>query len=178
MNRLKYTILLATLLVTIATSGCASVAPTPTPLTIDMLKNAEYQSELAVSKKVKLTNGVYQETLVTGAASKLTVRLLDQYAIGDLNGEGADDAAVVLVSDMGGSGTFIVLAAVINDGGLPKHVGSAALGDRVQIKSVSISQREIVVEVIKHGPKDPLCCPTVPDTERYKLQGGLLVPVH
>lgn len=177
MNSNKFGLLLALLIVTLVMSACTSATPTPTPLTIDMLKNAEYESEFPKSKKAKLTDGAYQEEIAPGAASKLTVNLLDQYATGDLNGDGVADAAVILAANMGGSGTFVNLAAVLNEGGKPKHVASTSLGDRVQIKSVSIKGGEIAVDMVKHGPNDPMCCPTQQVTQKYKLQDGKLVLV-
>lgn len=149
----------------------------PIPLTMETLKSAEYQSEFPVSKKAKLTNGAYQEEIVPGSASKLTINLLDQYAFGDLNGDGAPDAAVFLAANSGGSGVFVYLAAVLNDKGTPKHIASVALGDRVQIKSVSIRAGEIAVDSLTQGPNDPLCCPTQRVTQRYQLQGDHLVAV-
>jgi hypothetical protein len=90
-------------------SACAFVAPPPQALTLDALKNAEYNSDLPAAKKAKLTNGVYEEEIVPGSASKLTIRLRDQYATGDLNGDGVADAAVVLAGNSGGSGVFVTL---------------------------------------------------------------------
>ncbi len=153
--------------------GCTSRKAAP--LTLEQLKNAEYQSEFPASKKAKLSGGEYQEQIVPGAASKLIIRLLELHAIGDLNGDGAQDAAAILVSSSGGSGTFFDLAAVINEKGVPKHVASVRLGDRVKIKSVTIKSGEIVLEMVKHGPKDPLCCPTQEVSQSYKLQGDKLI---
>ena len=157
---------------------CACAASIVAPLTIDVLKNAEYQSEFSANKKARLTNGSYQEDIVPGSASKLTITLLDQYAIGDLNSDGVPDAAVILATNSGGSGVFVDLAAVVNDKGTPKQAASAALGDRVQIKSVSISAGEIVVALVRQGPNDPLCCPSQLVTLKFKLQGDKLTAVE
>ena len=156
-----------------AISACAS----PPPLTINALKNAEYKSEFTASKKAKLSNGAYQEEIAPGTASKLTITLLDQYAIGDLNFDGAPDAVVILTANSGGSGVFVYLAIVVNDKGLPKHMASLALGDRVQIQSVAIAAGEIVLELIKHGPNDPLCCPTQRVSRKFNLLDGNLIEV-
>lgn len=157
----------------------AATPPTPSPtsvakLTLDALRNAAYQSEFPASKKAKLTDGAYEEEIVPGAASKLTIRLSDQVAYGDVNGDGADDAAVLLLSNAGGSGTFVHLAVVINDKGTPRHVASALLGDRVQIKSLAIQASEITLPMIAHGPKDPMCCPTQEVTRTFRLEEGAL----
>jgi len=150
----------------------------PPPLTVEMLKNAEYHSEWPAEGVAKLMDGEYQEEIVPGSASKLIIVVYpDMHAFGDLNGDGVDDAAVVLATSGGGSGTFISLEAVINDKGTPKHVASAKLGDRAQIKSVVIESGEITVDMVTHGPEDPMCCPTVEATQEYKLQGDTLVQI-
>ena len=144
-------------------------------LTSDDLKNGKYQSEFAASGTVELHDGIYKEKIVPGSSTELMVTLSDKMAFGDLNGDGKEDAAVILVTDPGGSGTFLYLAAVINQNGSPNNVASQLLGDRVKVKSLSIRSGEITVEVIKHGPGDPLCCPTLETTQDYRLQGNKLV---
>ena len=159
--------------------ACGPETPQPPPpLTVEMLMNAEYHSEWPAEGVAKLTDGEYQEEIVPGAASKLIIVVYpDMYAFGDLDGDSVDDAAVVLATSGGGSGTFISLEAVTNDKGTPKHVASAELGDRAKIESVVIESGEITVDLVTHGPHDPLCCPTVEATQKYKLQGGTLVQI-
>ena len=161
--------------VVLAASACSLISQPAPALTLDALKNAEYNSDLPAAKKAKLTNGVYEEVLVPGSASKLNIHLIDQYAIGDLNGDGAADAAVILAANAGGSGVFTTLAAVVNDNGKPRHAASADLGDRTQVKSVSIVSGIINLELVTHSPSDPMCCPTQNETQKFKLQGDQLV---
>ncbi len=146
------------------------------PLTLEALKNAAYLSEWPADGVAQLVDGEYEEEIVPGAASKLIIVFYrDMYAFGDLDGDGVEDAAVVLATSGGGSGTFISLEAVINDQGTPKHVATAFLGDRVQVNSVVIESGIITVDMVTHGPDDPLCCPTLEVTQRYELQGDTLV---
>jgi len=144
-------------------------------LTMNELKNAEYQSEFSANGRVKLTNGIYKERIVPNSASELIITLSDKVAYGDLNGDGKEDAAVILITDPGGSGTFRHLAIVTNQNGRPKHVASHLLGDRVKIKSLSVRTGEIAVEMITHGPNDPMCCPALEVTQNYLLQDNKLV---
>ena len=146
------------------------------PLTLEALKNAAYLSEWPADGVAQLVDGEYEEEIVPGAASKLVIVFYpDMYAFGDLDGDGVEDAAVVLATSGGGSGTFISLEAVINDEGTPHHVATAFLGDRVEINSVAIESGEITVDMVTHGPDDPLCCPTLEVTQEYELQGDTLV---
>jgi len=146
------------------------------PLTLEALKNAAYLSEWPADGVAQLVDGEYEEEIVPGAASKLIIVFYpDMYAFGDLDGDGAEDAAVVLATSGGGSGTFISLEAVINDQGTPNHVATAFLGDRVQVNSVAIESGEITIDMVTHGPDDPLCCPSLKVTQKYGLQGDKLV---
>jgi putative lipoprotein len=151
------------------------LAPSAKPLTIKVLKNAEYQSEFAINGSVRLSNGIYKGKIVPGSASELIVRLGDQIAFGDLNRDGAEDAVVVLITDPGGSGVFRHLGVVINEKGSPQHVASQRLGDRVRVKSLSVRSGEIIVQMMTHGPMDPMCCPTLQVTQNYILQEDKLV---
>ncbi len=144
-------------------------------LTINDLKNAEYQSEFSANGRVKLTNGIYREKIVPNSATELIITLSDKVAYGDLNGDGDIDAAVILITNPGGSGTFHHLAIVLNQKESSNHVASQLLGDRVKVKSLSVRSGEIAVEMITHGPNDPLCCPALEVTQNYLLQDDKLV---
>ncbi|MGB0389401.1 MAG: hypothetical protein ACPGWR_31645, partial [Ardenticatenaceae bacterium] len=146
-----------------------------TGVTVDALANAEYQSEWPAEGKAKLTDGVYEEQYDEESASVLLITLSEMKAFGDLNADGLEDAAAVLMTDGGGSGTFYDLAVVVDQDGEAQHVATQFLGDRVQLQTVSIEKGEIVVEMITHGADDPLCCPTQQVTQRYQLQGEQLV---
>jgi heat shock protein HslJ len=143
-------------------------------LTEDTLKNAEYGG--IYEEAVQLIDGRYEgEPFVEGGASRPTVTFIDPYAFGDLDGDGVEDAAVLLAENSGGSGTFIYLAAVLNRNGNPQNTATQLLGDRVQVNSLSIEDGEIIVDVITHGPDDPMCCPTQQVVQTYELRDNELV---
>lgn len=141
-------------------------------LLMDALKNMEYKSEWTESGKAKLTNGEYREPAAPGSTSETAVTLTDNVAFGQLNGQ--DAAAVVLVTNTGGTGNFTDLAIVINQDGKPVNVAAAPLGDRVRINSLTIENNEIAVDMITHGPDDPMCCPTQQVVWKYALEGDQL----
>ncbi len=146
-------------------------------LTLEALQNAVYQG--IYDEPVQLTDGKYEgEPFVPGGASRPTVVLHPEvYAFGDLNDDGVDDAAVILIESSGGSGNFRYLAAVINEDGVPVNIATQFIGDRERIQAVSIEDGEIAVEMLAHGPGDPMCCPTQEVTKRFRLEGGQLVEV-
>ena len=139
-------------------------------------KNISYLSEWTQKGTAPLVDGEYSESAAPGSATKTVVKLHDRMAFG-YTADGQQFAAVVLVTDPGGSGTFYDLAVLTFEDGEPQHVASASLGDRVQIQSLAIEDGEIVVEMIAQGPDDPMCCPTQYTVERYALQGEELVQV-
>ncbi len=145
------------------------------PLTINELKSGEYRAEWSAKGKIKLNEGVYKEKIVPDSATELVIKLSDKIAFGDLNGDGAEDAAVILISDPGGSGTFYELAAVINSGGKANHAASAFLGDRVKVEEIDISSGQIVVKMVIHERTDPMCCPSLEVEQKYEIQGDELV---
>jgi hypothetical protein len=151
----------------------------PPTLTASQLQNAGYRSEWSAEGVVRLVDGEYMEEIVPGAASRLNISIVsDSYAFGDLDGDGAGDAVVALATSGGGSGTFITLEAVINDRGIPRHAGTAELGDRIRIRSVEIESGVIVVRMLTHGSGDPMVDPTVETTQRYRLEAGELEEVR
>jgi hypothetical protein len=134
------------------------------------LWNMDY--ELPYNQKtVKLTNGSYAGE----GADTLSVQLLDIFALGDLNGDSATDAAVILSEDMGGSGTFISLVVVSDQNGKLVQTAAAQLGDRQQINSIAIHNSLITLDMIVHGPNDPMCCPSQPTSPTYTLASYGLV---
>ena len=149
--------------------------PAKQPLTIHELKNAEYNSKWSTQGKIKLSDGIYQDRIAPDSATELVIRLSDKIAFGDLNGDGVEDAAVILVSDPGGSGAFYDLTAVINSRGQAKDAASAFLGDRVKVEGLSIRSGKIVVKMVTHRSTDPMCCPSLKVEQAYGLQGDELV---
>ena len=148
-------------------AGVLGQAPS---LTMAQLKNATY---LVDGDKIKLKNGSYQAGTIA-EANYLLVNF-DTAALGDLNNDGKNDAAVIYFYNGGGSGSFVVLAAMINQDGNPVQVASEDLGDRTVVKSISIQGGKIILNLLVHGPKDSMAEPTVKQTRTYRLAGDKLV---
>ena len=124
---------------------------------------------------VTLTDGTYTgEPFVPDGALRPTVKLI-QVAAGDLNGDGAEDAAVLLMENSGGSGSFVYLAAVVDDAGTMTNVATILLGDRWQINSFTVTDGQIALDALRQGENDPLCCPSENVVQHYMLQDGQLV---
>lgn len=152
-----------------------SLTPSPLPpsgpeLSLDSLRNATYYAPF-YERTVTLVNGSYSEG---SGATAYSVQMLDVYALGDLNGDGKFDAAVILTENGGGSGVFESVVAVINLGGAPHQTGQVQLGDRVLVNSTDISSGVIHLNMIVQGPNDPLCCPSQAEVQSFWLLGNNL----
>src|SRR5436190_6382893 len=143
-------------------------------LTWQSLLNATYATSVT-PRGVALHDGMFEVEAAPGSASKITVRLADIAAFGDLDGNLAPDAAVVLVSSGGGSGTFVELAAVRNERGAAHPVATVLLGDRILVREVRIEGRRILVRLRARDATDPFSLRTREITRHYALDGNSLV---
>ena len=110
------------------------------------LGNLSYVSPWSdTSDPVQLTDGTWQSEPVAGGTTVTTIAVFD-FVSGDLTGDGIDDAAVILVADPGGSGTFYDLYAV--DGESFDVIGPAQLGDRISDTTLAITPNAIEVNYI------------------------------
>jgi hypothetical protein len=155
------------------TNPAASVTSMPNDLSLDMLKNGTYFAP-SYKRTVTLVNGSYSEG---SGGNSYSVRMLDAYAFGDLNGDGKADAAVLLAENGGGSGVFVSLVAVLNQAGTPQQ-NQAELGDRVLVNSADISSGVIHLDMTVPGPNDPSCCPTLPQIQSFWLIDNQLWLMH
>ena len=160
-----------------AFAACAPEAapPPPTPaaeLSAAVLRSASYASQYVESGEVRLVNGIFEDS-----ARRVMVFFLPEYTAGDLDDDGAPDAAVLLSTTTGGSGTFQDLAVVLNRDGEPFHTATFFLGDRVPVDRIRIVEGEIQLALTMHGPADPMCCPSVRATRRFELAGSELVEI-
>ncbi len=148
----------------------------PGEVTVNAIKNGTYRIySRAFPEPVRLIDGKYEVKSSGGYPLSVVIYSQDKIAIGDLNGDGKKDGAVILVYSTGGSGSFRVLEAVVNRKGKTVNVASIELGDRVVVQSISIASGEIIIKMIAHGPDDGASNPTVRKTVRYRLNGEELV---
>ena len=63
-------------------------------------------------------------------------KLTEFKSSGDINGDGTDDTAVVLINDAGGSGTFYYIG-ILTSGNSPIVENTSFLGDRIEVKAIN-----------------------------------------
>lgn len=150
------------------------------PLTSEIVKNMEYtlQDLNGNNRAYRLTDGSFQSGADPASADFASVALGEQIVFGDLNGDGADDAAVTIAVNYGGTGVFVSVAAVVNENGKPRHAASWLIDDRPQINDLKVQNGTIFVDAVIHGPNDPGCCPAQPVTQTYRLTASGLTLVR
>lgn len=165
------------LVIVAAVSGCAGRDPGPAALTHDRLQAATYRGIL--DDPVTLADGHYEGApFVAGAASRQIVRLVPgMTAMGDLTGDGVDEAAVMLAHNAGGSGMFVHLAVMQASRRGPDNIATVRLGDRVKVIAVGIEDGRVAAELVEHGPEDPMCCPTRQVQRAWRLEDDELVEI-
>ena len=107
-------------------------------LTSEMLRNRTYY--IPDLGSITLTNGTYQEE------SEIAARMSNLFALGDLNEDQRDDAAV-LIQVTHDSGTFAYLAAVVTQNSEFVNVDTIFLGNWQDAKAISVNAGQISVEM-------------------------------
>lgn len=96
-------------------------------------------------KEIQLTAGRFEKEIGPGTAVKEVTEVWGEPIMGDVNGDGAEDAVFWLTYNGGGSGTFFYLAVAVWNG--EGFVGSNAilLGDRIAPQHIKLWYDVIVV---------------------------------
>ncbi len=126
---------------------------------------------------VTLVDGRWEgEPFVEGGASRPSAGLVDHFApAGDLDGDGREETIVLLWESSGGSGTHLYLAVTGRRNRDIVNLGTALVGDRVQVRRGRIADGRIELDVVQAGPEDAMCCPSQLATRRWALGEGALV---
>jgi heat shock protein HslJ len=150
-----------------STPDAAVVEEPENLIPVEDLMNATYRG--INEEPITLSDGEYKEEFLTVQYREGTE------LIGDLDGDGTEDAVVFLIVRGGGTAAFTYIAAQLNQNGRPLDAGAVLVEDRTQIRSAAIENGQIILDIIAHGPGDPDCCATYHATRTYNLQEGILV---
>jgi len=148
--------------------------PTPIPgLTMESIKNAAiFAPEL--QKNVQLLDGKYEGG--SGLDYSL-VEILPQSTVGDVNGDGQQDAVVILAENGGGSGVFVSLVVFLSHENGFSQSQAALIDDRAQVNRVAVTTGKISVDALIHGANDAMASPSLHVLETYQLYGDALALV-
>jgi heat shock protein HslJ len=130
------------------------------PPTASELASATYEG--VVQTPVTLEGGRWEgEPFVEGGAARPSVGLVEHFSLtGDLDLDGRPEAVALLWESSGGSGTRSYLAVMKRQGGEVRNLGTALIGDRVQLVSAAVMDGRIILQLVEAGADDAACCPT------------------
>jgi heat shock protein HslJ len=148
------------------------------PPTLGELQNATYQGFEETAGPVDLVDGrwtgePYQEG---GASRPQVIFFRDFHVLGDLDGDGVDEAIVLLVATSGGSASRGYMAVVARRGENLENIATTPLGDRIQVRDARVETGRVFLDVVRAGPGDPACCPGELATLGFRLTAGGLEP--
>ena len=164
------------------------ISTTPTPSLTDLpnwrpvelrlsealLQNAEYHSRDWGA--YQLVDGVYYRTpAAPGESPQLYSTQITLPVFGDINDDGYQDAAVILVTYNGGNGNSKELAVLLDRDGQAVNVATLALGSLVAVDVLEIQSAVMILNVRVLGPNDAFCCPSQQETWRFQLENNQLI---
>lgn len=157
-------------------SGTGPAGNTAAP-TLDELRNATYVGLEVAGDTVALRNGRWLgKPYGTGGAVRPTATYArDLRLVGDLDGDGVEEAVAFVAYSGGGSGDFLSIAVMAQRAGVLRQVATALVGDRVQVRGARIENRAITLDLVQAGPADAACCPGDLVTRAWTLAGDSLV---
>jgi heat shock protein HslJ len=144
---------------------------------MDELVNLSYSG--VRDEPVTLVDGRWEgEPYEEGAASRPVVGLVkDFYLHGDLDGNGTNEAVVILWSTDAGTGSDTYVAVTTRRDGAPVNIGTALIGDRVQLRAGRLEDGRIELDLVEPGSDDAACCPGDTLTRVWQLGADGLVEV-
>lgn len=141
--------------------GCDRPAtPISEPPTLDEAAYASFSGLPLVGDTIALANGSWSAAPEPGGSSTASVLLhRGLYLAGDVDGDGRSDAVVFLSISGTGTGDLVVMAALTRDGEGVRNHATTTIGDRVQIRTASLADGIVTLDVVQAGPQDAMCCP-------------------
>ena len=137
--------------------------------------NATYLIE---GKAVGLMDGRSELPAAPGSAIKTRTVVMGQPVYGDMDGDGVEDAVLLLTHDPGGSGTFVYLAVAINANGRYQGTNAVLLGDRIAPMNIGIRNGAVVVNYTDRRPEEPMnATPSVDQTTVLVLNNDQLIEI-
>jgi hypothetical protein len=142
------------------------------PLTADQLLNAAaIVPSYSATATVQFAGGQF----VAPDNSATIVISPTLVAIGDINGDGAEDAAAIVQTTLASGAIRYDLVAFLNQGGQPVAAAATALGGPVRIDALRVEKGAIWLDLRVLGPTDDPASPNLPLKRIYVLRDDLLL---
>ena len=124
-------------------------------------------------EEITLSAGHNERNIAPGSALVEETVLLDQFAYGDLNADGKEDAVFFLARYGGGSGTFVYVGAFVSGPVNYKGTQTVFIGDRIVPQSISISGGIVTVTYLDRKAEEALSAePTILESKQFVYRNG------
>jgi hypothetical protein len=162
---------LAVLLATCVLASCAGARPASPPAADPL--DAHYRIG---DRDITLSAGKAGHPVLPGSAERVETRAVGSPVRGDLDGDGDEDAALVLLHRTGGTGTFFYVAAALQGPGGFSGTRAVLLGDRIAVESIRIRNGVLIADYADRAASQPMAfAPTVAQTRYFTVRDGDLV---
>ena len=122
-----------------------------------------------------LLNGCFEREGAPGSAMKIKTSVFGKPAYGDIDGDGHEDAAMVIVRDPGDSGTFFYVAAALKVDGAYHGTNGVLLGDRVSPQDIKIRNGVVVANYTDRRTEESMAItPSIGKSKYLTINNGLL----
>ncbi len=118
---------------------------------------------------ITLVDGYAELPAAPESSQKITTGVWGTPELADLNGDGREDAALILIQDSGGSGTFYYVVAAIREDDGYRGTSSVFLGDRIEPRTIGIVENRISVNFLDRAPGDAFAAPPSVPTEQLAI---------
>ena len=127
---------------------------------------------------VTLSGGVSEQQVAPDSATKIKTSVFGELTLGDVNGDGQNDAALILTQDGGGSGTFYYLAVAYSSSTGIVGTNALLLGDRVAPQTLEIKNGMVIANYATRKPDEPMStAPSVGVSLYAAMRGGVLTDI-
>lgn len=137
-------------------------------------KNATYDID---GVKITLKDG-QNEQKVPGSVTVTTTSYFGNESKGDVNGDGKEDTAFLLMQDGGGTGLFSFLAVGISDENGFEILNTIFLGDRIAPQNTEIKNGIIITNYVDRLPTEPMSAqPSIGVSRTFKVENNKLLEI-
>lgn len=124
---------------------------------------------------ITFVDGRHEREIIAGSSLRETIQVFGVPVAGDLNGDGIEDMAVLLVKNSGGSGTFYYVAVAIQEVGGWRGTNALLLGDRVAPQNVEIRNGVVIANYAERAPGESFADRPSVGVSKYSIfENGVL----
>lgn len=114
---------------------------------------------LFAGESIQLTDGVFTRQIVPDSATVETFRVFGEPTYADLDGDGDEDAVLLLTRDGGGSGTFYYVAIAVRNDDMYTGTNAMLLGDRIAPQNINIENGVAIVNYVVRNQNEDFTTP-------------------